>query len=220
MRRTRWGARSRAGVLAAGLLLCAAGCGDGGTDSDAEAGPKGEAVPAASGRALDAEALRQALPDPHGLPPGWRTGVTPPRAKEVPRARRCAEGTAHGNDCSMFHAIADVQYRAPGDSGSVYWTLLAYPDRRTAETAFANRRKAPEGTREITTPRVGDESTAYSTPAARHATPSTDMVFRVGDAVAKLTYQDADKNKDSAQVLLTLARAQADRLRRADRTTS
>ncbi|MBC2879218.1 MULTISPECIES: hypothetical protein [Streptomyces] len=37
--------------------------------------------------------------------------------------------------------------------------------------------------------------------------------------IAQLTYQDADRNKDSAQVLLTLARAQADRLRRAERTT-
>ncbi|MFI0738553.1 hypothetical protein ACH4PU_10720 [Streptomyces sp. NPDC021100] len=216
MRRTGWGARSRAGALVAGVLLCAAACGGGGgggTDSGVAAGAGATGKPASrAGAALDAGTLRKALPTLRSLPPGWRAGNTPPRAKEVPRARWCAEGVAHG-DCSLFHGVADVQYKAPGDSGSVVWTLFSYPDRKAAATAFGNRKKTPR----IAMPQVGDESTAYSVPAARYATPGTDMVVRVGTVIAQLTYQDADKDKDSAQVLLALARAQADRLQRAER---
>ncbi|WP_313772156.1 MULTISPECIES: hypothetical protein [Streptomyces] len=44
---------------------------------------------------------------------------------------------------------------------------------------------------------------------------STQIAVRVGTVVALLTYQNADKNPDNARVLLPLARAQADRLLRA-----
>ncbi|MFI1972159.1 hypothetical protein [Streptomyces cinnamoneus] len=109
-----------------------------------------------------------------------------------------------------------MQYKAPGDSGSVDWYLAAYPDRQVAGRAFENRKTAgASGAREVAMPRVGDESVAYAEPRAAYAEPSIVMTVRVGTVIAAMTYQDAEKNPDSAQVLLSLARVQAKRLQQA-----
>ncbi|MGK5638829.1 hypothetical protein ACSNOK_11035 [Streptomyces sp. URMC 126] len=226
MRHTGRGTRARAGmVVMAAVLLGVAGCGDGGTESrdtgNATGGPgRASRAPGKAaddpGRALDAAALGRALPTPRNLPPGWRVGVTPPKTEDLPPGRRCPKGTVRG-DCSPHGSYAVARYKAPGDSGTVYWELFAYPDRETVETAFAHRKVKPEKATDVAMPRVGDDSTAYRRPAERFAPPSLDVQLRVGNAVAHVMYVDPDKNPDSARTLLALSRAQADRLLKAQR---
>lgn len=52
-------------------------------------------------------------------------------------------------------------------------------------------------------PRAGNESMAYAEPGAAYAKPSNSMTVRVGTVIVLMTYQDPEKNQDSAQVLLS-----------------
>ncbi|WP_344961377.1 hypothetical protein [Streptomyces thioluteus] len=194
------------------------GCG-GGADTHEDGRPASSSLPAAPpdpDTTLDAAAVRVALPDLPSMPAGWKPGVMPSSVREVPWTERCRPGNA-SRDCTLHSSRGLAQYRPPGDAGTVDISLAAYPDRRTAGTAFKNvtGSRAAEG-REVSMPAVGNESGASSRPRAPYGGPSVSMTVRVGTAVATLTYQDADKNKDSAQVLLALTRMQAQRLLQAE----
>ncbi|MBT2383118.1 hypothetical protein [Streptomyces sp. ISL-11] len=107
-----------------------------------------------------------------------------------------------------------MQYKAPGDSGSVHSYLTAYPDREAAATAFSNLKSAElsgGGATEFSMPRVGNESMAYTEPRAAYAEPSISMTVRVGTVITLMTYQDSKKNQDSALILLSLAKMQTKR---------
>ncbi|QLE70950.1 hypothetical protein FGW37_04420 [Streptomyces rectiverticillatus] len=207
-------------VLAAGLMVSVAGCGGGQAVPHEGAGPVSGAreggLGTGPGTVLDAEALRKALPDLQSMPVGWKTGITQLNARDVPREKRCPK-EGGPKDCWLQWSHGTVQYRAPGDSGSVDWYLSAYPDREVAGTAFKNRHgNKPSAASEVSMPKVGDESLAYAKPRAAYADPSIAMTVRVGTVIAVLTYQDSEKNPDSAQVLLSLAQMQAKRLRQAE----
>ncbi|MFI1254518.1 hypothetical protein ACH4U6_12035 [Streptomyces netropsis] len=196
------------------VLGGSAGCGGEGTGAPEAASSKGatqqETFPDPDVR-LDAEGLRKALPELRSMPTGWRTGVVPTSARDVPQDKRCADGNS--SDCYLMWSTAVVQYKAPGDTGSVYIQLSAYPDRRTAGAALKGRNKADApGNRAVSMPTVGNESVAFAEPRAAHATPSLTMTVRVGTALAELIYQDEERQPDSAKILLSLARMQAKRL--------
>ncbi|WP_190024973.1 hypothetical protein [Streptomyces hiroshimensis] len=166
---------------------------------------------------LDAEALRKALPDLQSMPVGWKSGVTPLHAREVPREKRCAKDGGGPDGCWWHWSIGSVQYRAPGGSGGVDWYLTAYPSLKVAGTAFKNRKSGgAKGAAEVAMPRVGDESVAYAEPRAPYAEPRIAMTVRVGTVIAVMTYLDSEQNPDSAQVLLSLAQTQAKRLQQAE----
>ncbi|MCA6091888.1 hypothetical protein LE181_06885 [Streptomyces sp. SCA3-4] len=94
---------------------------------------------------------------------------------------------------------------------------MAYPSRDVAERAFSNRKKAgAAGAAEVSMPRIGDESVAYADPRAPYADPQIKMTLRVGTVIAVMTYQDSDKDPNSAQALQSLAQMQAKRLRQAE----
>ncbi|UQI46245.1 hypothetical protein M1P56_18815 [Streptomyces sp. HU2014] len=98
----------------------------------------------------------------------------------------------------------------------MYISLLAYADRQRATTAFKDWSRGSVGSRPMSVPAVGNESAAVAQPGAAYATPSTEMTVRVGTVIVRMTYQDARKNENSAQVLLALARMQAQRLWQAE----
>lgn len=166
--------------------------------------------------ALDAGGLRKALPDLQSMPTGWQAGVVPLDARDVPWAERCRKDSG-SQDCSWAWSSATVQYKAPGDSGSVYIMLRAQPDREVAGTVFKNRKSS--GSKQgsaVSMPTVGNESTAIAEPRAAYAEPSISITMRVGTVIAVMTYQDSQKNQDSSQVLLGLAKMQAQRLLQAE----
>lgn len=204
-----------------------AGCGGGAAEPQENAlpvsAPHGRQDPRPD-RALKAGEVLKALPELRSMPVGWTTGIERPAVREIPEEKWCREdGGARDRredggprDCSMFRISGRVQYKAPGDTGSVYISLLSYPDRRTAATAFKNSSAVREGDRAMSMPAVGDESATVAHPRAPYATPSTETSVRVGTAVAHLIYQDAEKSEDHPRVLLALARMQAQRLLQAE----
>ncbi|MBO0657275.1 hypothetical protein J1792_32550 [Streptomyces triculaminicus] len=178
---------------------------------------RGESRQSGSDTVLDAEALRKALPDLQSMPVGWKSGLTQLKAREVPREKRCSKNGDGPEGCWWHWSTGTVQYRAPGDSGAVNWDLLACPGREVASRAFKNRKKnGAIGAAEVSMRRAGDESVAYADPRAPYAGPRITMTVRVGTVIAVLTYQDSDKDPNSAQVLESLAQMQAKRLRQAE----
>ncbi|PNE34619.1 hypothetical protein AF335_08730 [Streptomyces eurocidicus] len=159
--------------------------------------------------------MLKALPELRSLPVGWTTGIERPAVREIPEEKWCREDGGP-RDCYAFRISGRVQYKAPGDSGSVYISLLSYPDRRVAATAFKNWSAAGKDDRAMSMPTVGDESATVARPRAPYATASTETAVRVGTVVAHLIYQDTEKNEDHPRVLLALARMQAQRLSQAE----
>ncbi|MDT0448129.1 hypothetical protein [Streptomyces hesseae] len=227
MRTARW--RTRNGgwtqALAAALMLGAtAGCGGGADARDAgrpaaagTAKPAGSEAPATPDTALDAQALRRALPDLQSMPTGWRAGLVPLTVRDVPEAERCRKDGERQENCTLHRSRGMAQYRPQGDAGVVDIALTAYPDRPTSQTAYRNltTSRSHQGSA-LSMPRVGDESAAFAHPRAPYAGPSITLTVRVGTAVASLTYQEADRNRDSSQALLSVARMQAKRLLEAE----
>lgn len=216
MRRVGKGPLSRTWALAAVLMVLggSAGCGGEGTGAPEAARSKGgaqrETFPDPDVR-LDAEGLRKALPDLQDMPIGWKIGVTPLSVREVPPAKRCTDGNTR--NCLPWSRRGSVQYKAPGDTGSVHIDLFAFHDRTTAGTDFkSGTRPGSYGSRPMSMPPVGNESEAHALPRAPYASPSLSITVRVGTAMAHMVYQDADKQPDSAKILLSLARMQAKRL--------
>lgn len=198
------------------MTLLVAGCGGadtGGTGSSENKSPSTSSAPPLV-TALDYSRLQGALPDLQSMPTGWKVGATRLQGGDTGEDAPCRKPQGA---CVGQKSHTRVQYDNPESTGSVHIEAVAYEDTGTAQTGYERRKisYADARDREISMPKVGDESIARTGLHRSSGHPLVAMVMRVDTVVVAMAY--AHEGQANSEALLSLARMQAARLRQAQR---
>ncbi|MFI6688077.1 hypothetical protein [Streptomyces sp. NPDC050485] len=209
MHRKRWVMNVRVLAVLIGVVLTAVGCGNSATPPS----NKGNGSPTATPDPAALVSLSQLkkVPDLQSMPNGWKTGRLHLSGRDV--GKDCPRSS---NVCAGMTSSATAQYDNADSTGNVYLELAAYQDRDTARAGYTSRSAsfASKDDRQISMPAVGNASVAR-TGFSISGHPVTSMVMRVGTVVVALAYTHEDKA--DSQVLLSVARTQAERIQQAQR---
>ncbi|WP_406375694.1 hypothetical protein OG788_39105 [Streptomyces sp. NBC_00647] len=195
------------------VSLLASGCSSEGAGSSGGK-PRNPAVSRDRAVPLDFSRLKQAMPDLQSMPTGWKAGATRLQGRDTPRDAPCRRPKG---GCQGKRSNAAVQYDNAESTGNVYIEASAFDDSGTARSGFEQRRASFAGPkdREVSMPKVGDESIARTGFHKYSGQPLVSMVMRVDTVVVAMVYtQEATA---SPETLLSLARMQAKRLQQAQR---
>lgn len=191
------------------------GCGGAGTTTAPPTGkPLGTSSAPSVVTTLDHSRLKASLPGLQNMPTGWKAGATRLQGGDTPADAPCRKPKGI---CVGKISHARVQYDNPESTGTVHIEANSYESIETAQSGYEERKAsyADKRDREISMPRVGDESIARTGFHQLSGHPFVSIVMRVGTVVVAMGY--THEGKAPAPATLSLARMQAERLQQAQR---